>query len=69
MVALNKTDAADPATLAELEAAFAEEGVETLRLSGATGAGRDAVLDAIVERLTTPTPAVAPVEPGAWSPL
>ncbi len=71
IVALNKTDAAEADRLAELEAAFADEGVRTFRLSGATGAGRDQVLDALLTEIgTTTSPkeeASAPT--GSWSPL
>jgi GTP-binding protein len=68
VLALNKSDTLDDelidALAAELEA---EAGVRPLPLSGATGAGVEAVLDALLEHLA---PAKAPAgEDQTWSPL
>jgi GTP-binding protein len=70
VLALNKSDTLDDelidALAAELEA---EAGTRPLPLSGATGAGVEAVLDALIEHLA---PAKEPAEeeaPSSWSPL
>ena len=53
------------ALAAELEG---EAGVRPLIVSGATGAGVEAVLDALIERLAPEREAAGETEPG-WSPL
>ena len=67
VVALSKADTLDAeltrALVAELES---ESGGQVLPVSGATGEGLDAVLDALVERLGREK---AEAEPGEWSPL
>ena len=76
LIALNKIDLAD----AELAAGFAEElkaaGADRVfPISGATGAGIDALLDAVLEHLPTHTStensgaAEVKGEEGDWSPL
>jgi len=76
LIALNKIDLAD----AELAAGFAEElkaaGAERVfPISGATGAGIDALLDAVLGYLPPRTATENPVQPdddepdGEWSPL
>jgi len=76
LIALNKIDLAD----AELAAGFAEElkaaGAERVfPISGATGAGIDALLDAVFGYLPPRTATENPVQPdddepdGEWSPL
>ena len=69
VIALNKTDTID----AELTAALADElaaesGAPVLPVSGITGDGVEAVLDAIVERLGRRAES-EPVEDEGWSPL
>lgn len=69
LIALNKCDLIDgelaDALAAELRAA---SGAPIFAVSGATGAGVDAVLDALVERLGRTAQAEADAEPD-WSPL
>ncbi|MEO6042268.1 MAG: GTPase ObgE [Croceibacterium sp.] len=77
LIALNKIDLAD----AELVAAFAEElkaagAGRVFPISGATGAGIPALLDAVLAHLPTHTATETPRvkaddsgEPGEWSPL
>jgi GTP-binding protein len=74
LIALNKVDLAD----AELAKGFAEElkavGADRVfPISGATGAGIDKLLDAVLEFLPERAAASAkqdePDEPGEWSPL
>jgi GTP-binding protein len=69
VVALNKADTLDDELLDALSDELeAECGQRPLRLSGATGAGAEAVLDAIIRHLGEVAPAEA--EPaGDWSPL
>jgi GTP-binding protein len=68
VLALNKSDTLDEelteALAAELEA---EAGVRPLPLSGATGAGVEAVLDALLEHLTPAKEKAEEAE--SWSPL
>jgi GTP-binding protein len=69
LIALNKSDTLDDELLDALAAELEEEaGVRPLRLSGATGAGAEAVLDTILEHLG-PGKGVAAEEDEAWSPL
>ena len=70
IVALNKTDAIDPADLQEREAALRDAcGGEVLRLSGATGAGAEALHRAVMSRIreargrTADARAEAPFQP------
>jgi GTPase len=76
VIALNKTDLLD----AELTEALSDElraasGAEVLPLSGATGAGLEAVLDRLVDRLGPAPETTVPAEEGSaeedqsWSPL
>jgi GTP-binding protein len=68
VLALNKADMLDDELLDALSDELeAESGQRPLRLSGATGAGAGAVLDAIVSHLDTE--AVAEDAAGDWSPL
>jgi len=69
LIALNKCDTID----AELTEALAvelaaESGAPVFAISGATGAGVDAILDALVERLGKLAKAPVEEEPG-WTPL
>jgi GTPase len=67
ILALNKADTLDEELLDALAAELeAEAGVKPLRLSGATGEGAEAVLDAILPHLGA---AKASEEDGSWSPL
>jgi GTP-binding protein len=69
IVALNKSDTVDEELLDALSDELeAECGQKPLRLSGATGEGKDAVLDAILAALKTEAEAEQQVE-GDWSPL
>ncbi len=69
VIALNKCDLIDDELSAALAAELAaESGAPVLTVSGATGAGVDAVLDALVERIGKAAAAVPAEEPG-WSPL
>ena len=69
VIALNKSDTLDDELLGALAAELEEEaGVKPLRLSGATGAGAEAVLDAILEHLG-PGKGAPAEEDEAWSPL
>ena len=69
VIALNKSDTLDDEFLDALAAELEEEaGVKPLRLSGATGAGAEAVLDAILEHLG-PGKGAPAEEDEAWSPL
>jgi len=70
VVALNKADTLDDELLDALAAELEEEcGHPPLRLSGATGAGSDAVLDAIVRHLDFEAKAEDAQHEGDWSPL
>jgi GTP-binding protein len=70
VVALNKVDTLDEelrdAIAAELEA---ECGSSVLRLSGATGEGKESVLDALIEAVGADVQAGKPAEAENWSPL
>ena len=69
VIALNKCDLIDDALAADLAAELAEEsGAPVFAVSGATGAGVDAVLDALVERIGKLAAATADQGPD-WSPL
>ncbi|WP_114953065.1 GTPase ObgE [Sphingosinicella terrae] len=69
VIALNKTDTIDEELTAALaEELAAESGAPVFPVSGITGEGVDAVLDAIVERLGRRAEAAADEEEG-WSPL
>jgi GTP-binding protein len=69
VIALNKCDLIDDARAAALVAALAEEsGAPVFAVSGATGAGVDAVLDALVQRIGKLAAVKADEEPD-WSPL
>jgi GTPase len=69
VVALNKADTLDGELLDALSAELeAEIGAAPLRLSGATGEGAEAVLDALLERLG-PQEEAAEAEESQWSPL
>jgi GTP-binding protein len=69
VIALNKCDLIDEASAAALAAALREEsGAAVFTVSGATGAGVDAVLDALVERIGRLAPATG-AEESDWSPL
>jgi GTPase len=50
---LNKCDAIDPKDIPEIQREFAEAGIELLAMSAATGAGVDAVLEAVWRKLRT----------------
>ncbi|HEY1547731.1 MAG TPA: GTPase, partial [Kofleriaceae bacterium] len=54
IVVLNKCDAIDPKDIPEIQAEFAEQGIELMAMSAATGAGVDAVLEAVWRKLRTP---------------
>ena len=70
VVALNKADTLDDELLDALSAELEEEcGHRPLRLSGATGTGSDAVLDAIVRHLDFEAEAEDAQHEGDWSPL
>jgi GTP-binding protein len=70
LVALNKVDTIDEelrdAIAAELEA---ECGSKVLRLSGATGEGKESVLDALIQALGAEAEESDPAEAENWSPL
>jgi GTP-binding protein len=69
VIALNKSDTLDEELLAALaDELEAEAGVRPLILSGATGAGMDAALDAIVRYLDGEKESEQQTE-GEWSPL
>jgi GTP-binding protein len=69
VLALNKSDTLDDELLDALSDELQEEaGVRPQRLSGATGAGAEAVLDALLERLDPPRERVEEEEEN-WSPL
>jgi GTP-binding protein len=51
IVVLNKCDAIDPKDIPEIQAEFAAQGIELMAMSAATGAGVDAVLEAIWRQL------------------
>jgi len=69
VIALNKCDLIDDARAAALVAELAEEsGAPVFAVSGATGAGVDAVLDALVQRIGKLAAVKADEEPD-WSPL
>ncbi len=55
VVVMNKTDATEPDLIAETRRAFAEDGVELLTMSAATGEGIDAVLERLWAHLHTGT--------------
>ncbi|HEY1146325.1 MAG TPA: GTPase ObgE [Allosphingosinicella sp.] len=71
IVALNKADTLDDELLDALSDELeAECGQTPLRLSGATGEGKEAVLDAILAHLKEQTePETEGAEEGDWSPL
>ena len=70
VVALNKSDTLDDELLDALSDEIeAECGQKPFRLSGATGAGKEAVLDAIAVYLAAQAEADAADEEGDWSPL
>jgi GTP-binding protein len=50
---LNKCDAIDPKDIPEIQREFAAAGIELLAMSAATGAGVDAVLEAVWRKLRT----------------
>jgi len=69
LIALNKCDLIDDERAAALAAGLeAESGAPVFAVSGATGAGVEAVLDALVERLGEAKAEAAEAEPD-WSPL
>jgi len=69
VIALNKCDLiGDELSEALAAELVAESGAPVFTVSGATGAGVDAVLDALVERIGKAA-AVAPAEEPGWSPL
>ena len=69
VVALNKADTLDDELLDALSDELKEEcGMRPYRLSGATGAGSEAVLDAIIQHLSDRAEAEEAQE-GDWSPL
>ncbi|HEV2747311.1 MAG TPA: GTPase ObgE [Allosphingosinicella sp.] len=69
VVALNKADTLDDELLDALAGELETEcGRPPLLLSGATGAGAEAVLDAILHHLG-PAPGTEETPPGDWSPL
>jgi GTP-binding protein len=69
IIALNKADLVDPEMMIELAGELAEaSGAKVLPLSGATGAGLDAVLDALIEGIGTKV-SLEPEETDEWSPL
>jgi GTP-binding protein len=72
IIALNKIDAVDTKTLDKLAKKLAKaSGAEVMRLSGASGAGLEPVLDRIIEILGPAPEAVAANDAGAepWSPI
>ncbi len=67
LVGLNKVDLLEPERVADLTAALTEAGaVRVLPLSGATGAGVEPVLDALLERIARTI--AAPQEIDEWRP-
>ena len=54
IVVLNKCDAIDPKDIPEIQAEFAAQGIELMAMSAATGAGVDAVLEAVWRKLRAP---------------
>ncbi len=71
VIGLNKVDTLDEELIAALSAELAEaSGAEVMPLSGASGAGVDAVLDRLLEAIRGDAEAVAETEPARdWSPL
>ena len=71
VIGLNKVDTLDEELIAALSAELAEaSGAEVMPLSGASGAGVDAVLDRLLEAILGDAEAVAETEPARdWSPL
>src|SRR3954463_14421159 len=70
VIALNKCDLIDSELSAALAAELAEEsGAPVFAVSGATGAGVDAILDALIERIGGVRSENAAPEDAAWSPL
>ncbi|TFI57491.1 GTPase ObgE [Sphingomonas parva] len=70
LLALNKADTLDEELLDALSDELeAEAGVRPLRLSGATGEGAEAVLDALLEHLQPEQKQAEADETGGWSPL
>ena len=72
VVALSRIDIAEPKQVEKAKRALAKAGAgEPLPISAATGAGMEALLDSLLERLG-PEPEVSELEDGgedAWSPL
>ena len=69
LIALNKCDLVGEELAGALSAELAAAaGAPVFAVSGATGAGVDAVLDALIDRIGATAAAEAPEE-GAWSPL
>jgi len=70
VIALNKCDLIDKelsdALAAELQA---ESGAPVFAISGATGAGVDEILDALIDRIGGVRKEAAPPEEAGWSPL
>jgi GTP-binding protein len=70
VIALNKADTLDDELLDALSDELEDEcGERPLRLSGATGVGAEAVLDALMAHLGAAAEAVEEAEQGDWSPL
>ena len=73
VVALNKVDTLDDELIAALSAELeAESGYPVMALSGASGAGIEAVLDKLLEAVGQPEPGADPDEDdasGDWSPI
>jgi len=70
VVALNKVDTLDAELIAALSAELAEEsGHPVMALSGASGAGVGAVLDALQDAIVGDKDAGAGDTPGEWSPV
>lgn len=70
VVALNKSDTMDDELLDALSDELEEEcGVRPLRLSGATGAGSQPMLDALLSHLDDLAVAAQEPQDGDWSPL
>ena len=71
VIALNKSDTLDDELIAALSAELeAEAGARPLPLSGVTGAGVEAVLDALLPHITAAKKAESDEdETSAWSPL
>jgi GTP-binding protein len=73
VVALNKVDTLDEELIAALSAELeAESGYPVMALSGASGAGIEAVLDKLLEAVGQPEPGADPDEDdasGDWSPI